>query len=230
MKSWSIAVVISALAVVLVGCSSPTPTTPTDSDSTSNQERYPVYDSLEQLAQQTSVAIEGTVTEIQVELVEAGDGPTLPPMTFTSSPTDSPSDVPTDSPSASPSASPSQNAGPTGLASASSTPVPTRAVYTIYTLRIDNCYKGCQSFGGSLQFRDLGGSVDGVSYNTPNSVKLEQDSAYVLFLRPDQTGSLVVVNPSQSVYLSPAEHGAFPSLNQANEFKLTPDQLRKLFG
>ena len=222
MKGSSIALTIGCLAIGLVGCSSPSTVTPTVDPSASGQATYAVYGSLEELAQQTTVAFEGTVIDIQVELVLTDGGPPVPEPTYTPSPTDSPSDGPSDSPTGS--------AGPTGLASASSTPVPERAVYTIYTMRIDNCLKGCQGYGGSLQLTDLGGHINGISYNTPYSLDLERDKAYILFLKVDSSGTLVLVNPSQSAYSSPAEQGAFQSLYDENQLKLTPDALRKLFS
>ena len=102
-------------------------------------------------------------------------------------------------------------------------------VYTVYTLAVDNCYKGCGGVGDSIEFRQIGGLFDGVQYTASPRADVQLDHKYVLFLStyPDTIAGLL--NPPQSVYIGDDGPTNGQSLDPQNPWTASPDDLVRLF-
>ena len=101
---------------------------------------------------------------------------------------------------------------------------PKMAVYTVYTIKVSDCYKGCDGVEDTVKMKVQGGTFDGVDYVLEDAPQFKENKKYILFLAvyPDIPASLL--NPTQSAF---DENG--DGVNPKNPYKLPPGQVKKLF-
>jgi len=189
-----------ALLLCLAGCSEPASTEVVYGAS------YPDYASMQDLAANASVVVRAT---LQASVVEEGDNSAAP------QPTDAPTGVLT--------VAPISDASPEAAPSDTST---ISMVYTVFTFRINECFKGCDSKTGSISVAQLGGQLDGVTYVFRSAVDFAENQSYVLFLSKVDNQPAELLNPQQGAYLGDSTGSA---LNPDNPWKMTPNQLSQLF-
>ncbi|GAA3820670.1 hypothetical protein GCM10022226_46280 [Sphaerisporangium flaviroseum] len=99
-------------------------------------------------------------------------------------------------------------------------------VTTVYPVEVVKVFKGSAKPGENIQVKELGGTVNGVTYKEPGSRPLEKGKTYVLFLEtyPDSPASLL--NPEQGKYPIDAAGNLAPLAE--NPVKLTRPDLDNL--
>ncbi|MEU8423540.1 hypothetical protein AB0C15_21960 [Micromonospora sp. NPDC048835] len=99
-------------------------------------------------------------------------------------------------------------------------------VVTVRTVTVSRVFKGDVKPGDTVQVKQLGGKLDGVTYTEEHGVPLLDNGQYTLFLEtyPDQPASLL--NPVQGQYLVDADNSlhALPG----NEIAVSVNQLDRL--
>ena len=75
-----------------------------------------------------------------------------------------------------------------------------RIPYTIYTVEIEQVYKGNVLAGESLEVKQVGGIADNIHYTEEDAADIEIGSTYIMFLvtYPDSPASLI--NPIEGIY------------------------------
>ncbi|MEW1587892.1 hypothetical protein AB0283_20930 [Micromonospora vinacea] len=99
-------------------------------------------------------------------------------------------------------------------------------VVTVRTVTVSRVFKGDVKPGDVVQVKQLGGTLDGVTYTEEHGVPLLDGGQYTLFLEtyPDQPASLL--NPVQGQYLVDAGNGLHPL--PGNEIATSVNQLDRL--
>ena len=105
-------------------------------------------------------------------------------------------------------------------------------VYTVYTMKVEDCYKGCATAGDTVEVKlSGGGTLGGVEY-VSDDPKLQANQAYVLFLEtyPELTEMPAsLLNPTQAVFDSKADaRGEYPGVHPDNDLRLSSAQLEEL--
>jgi hypothetical protein len=79
-------------------------------------------------------------------------------------------------------------------------PAPEPLVQTVRSVEISKVYKGNVRAGQTIEVKEMGGIVDGITYKIADSTPLSTDNSYTLFLEtyPDSPASLL--NPDQGKY------------------------------
>jgi len=159
---------------------------------------YPSYNDLRELAAGANLIVEGTVTGTPRILKQAADAP---------SGTD-----------------PQLN--PQAGAPAGAQPAPEPMISTVHTFQISKVFKGKATTGQSIEVKEIGGVLDGVTYKNADATPLAAGTKYTLFLQtyPDSPASLL--NPQQGKY--PVDAAGNLSALPGNPVQVARADLEKL--
>jgi hypothetical protein len=163
---------------------------------------YPFYRSQKDMFAKAALVIEGKVTD---QARTESMTPTAP-------------DDPTD---------PRQNpqAGAPAAAAAAA-PAEEPMVITVRTVEVVRVFKGAVRVGDTIEVKELGGRLNGVTYREEEATPLQQEKTYALFLEtyPDAPASLL--SSRQGKYLAGASDGY--SAMPGNQITVTRKELEKL--
>jgi hypothetical protein len=98
------------------------------------------------------------------------------------------------------------------------------SVYTVYTIRVIDCYKGCDDVQETVEVKEWGGDFNGVTYEFADAVRFQKNKTYIMFLAVYPDSPSMLLNPMQAAY---AENG--DSINPENTYKFPSRQVGKLF-
>jgi len=116
------------------------------------------------------------------------------------------------------------------VANPGGTAKPDPVVYTIYTFKISDCYKGCDTPGTTVDVKQLGGVLENVTYSA-SEVPFKVNKKYILFLATFDSSPAELLNPVEAAYAGdPDSSGAYGSADPGSTWKIAPGQLKKLFG
>ena len=105
------------------------------------------------------------------------------------------------------------------------------SVYTVYTISVTDVYKGAVPASKTIEVKDLGGTLNGVTYVSEDSVNFKPNKKYILFLETYPQSPAMLLNPVQASFSGDTDaQGNYPGTNPKNTLKLPPGQLKKLFG
>ncbi|GLX01474.1 hypothetical protein Misp02_55600 [Microtetraspora sp. NBRC 16547] len=161
---------------------------------------YPAYDSAGNLFTKADVVVEATVSGNPVRVQE------LKP------------DTTSDDPKLNPAAG-----APAGQA-APADPV----VITVYQAEVKKVFKGSAQPGQMIEIQQLGGQLNGVTYQEAEAHPLKQNTGYVLFLETYPDAPAALLNPLQGQY--PLDAAGNPSKLPENPVALTADDLKRISG
>ncbi|MET8868177.1 hypothetical protein ABZW11_35045 [Nonomuraea sp. NPDC004580] len=99
-------------------------------------------------------------------------------------------------------------------------------VITVYTAQVLQVHKGEAKVGQSIEVKELGGVLDGVTYKEESTTALQPDTGYVLFLETYPDSPAALLNPVQAKY--PLDAAKNPAPLPENTIKLTRSDLEKL--
>ncbi|MEU6795730.1 hypothetical protein ABZ907_28905 [Nonomuraea wenchangensis] len=161
---------------------------------------YPVYQTADELYQRATLVVEAHLGDT-ARVVQ-----------------DRPRPVP---PGADPRSDPRAGA-PQGAAEPPQEPI----VTTVHQARVVKVFKGTAKPGDVIEVKELGGTVDGVTYEEAEGRPLERNRKYVLFLEtyPDSPASLL--SPEQGKY--PVDAAGEPAPLTGNPIRLTRPDLERL--
>ena len=72
--------------------------------------------------------------------------------------------------------------------------------YTIYTIEINQVYKGDVTVGNTIEMKQPGGVIDHVRCTAPDEAQIEIGSTYILFLETYSNSPASLINPIQGIY------------------------------
>ncbi|MGI5486254.1 hypothetical protein [Microtetraspora malaysiensis] len=161
---------------------------------------YPAYDSANNLFQKADVVIEATMSAAPARVQE------LKP------------DTTSDDPKLNPAA------GAPAEQAAAADPV----VISVYRAEVKKVYKGAVQPGQTIEIQQLGGQLDGITYQEAEAYPLKQETGYVLFLQTYPDAPAALLNPVQGQY--PLDAAGKPSKLPENLVALTADDLKRISG
>ncbi|MDR8412836.1 hypothetical protein MTP10_29410 [Nonomuraea sp. 3-1Str] len=163
---------------------------------------YPAYDSADALFAGSKLVIEGRLTGLKRVMTEV-----------------EPEDDATET---DPQLNPNAGATPDGATPPAGPPT----VMTVSSVEILRVHKGLARVGQVIQVKELGGTLDGVTYEEADTTPLRSGVTYMLFLEtyPDSPASLL--NPEQAKYVvtSAGTYSAMPE----NSIKLDDTDVQRL--
>jgi len=103
-------------------------------------------------------------------------------------------------------------------------------IYTVYTIKISNSYKGNVKPGDTIEVKQIGGETETIVYTVEGSVKLASNEKYVMFLSTCENTPPSFLNSTQSSYFitDSTIKKEFVSTNLDNELILTNQDLIKI--
>jgi len=78
--------------------------------------------------------------------------------------------------------------------------VSTSFPYTIYTVEINQVYKGDVTVGNTIEMKQPGGVMDHVRYAAEDEAQIEIGSTYILFLETYASSPASLINPIEGIY------------------------------
>ncbi|MEZ0073767.1 hypothetical protein [Planotetraspora sp. GP83] len=162
---------------------------------------YPAYDSADNLFNTADLIVEATVSTQPVSVQE------LKP------------DTAGDDPKLNPAA---------GAPTAEVAQPPDPVVISVYKASVTKVYKGAAQVGQSIDIQQLGGKLNGITYQEEEAHALQQNQGYVLFLQTYPDAPAALLNPLQGQY--PLNAKGEPAQLQENPVALTSDDLNRLSG
>ncbi|MCT9931793.1 hypothetical protein N5079_16395 [Planotetraspora sp. A-T 1434] len=105
---------------------------------------------------------------------------------------------------------------------------PDPVVISIYKASVTKVYKGAAQVGQSIDVQQLGGTLNGITYQEEEEHALQQNQGYVLFLQTYPDAPAALLNPLQGQY--PLNATGEPVKLQENPVPLTSDDLKRLSG
>jgi len=103
-------------------------------------------------------------------------------------------------------------------------------VYTVYSVKITEVYKGKYSIGDEMEISQLGGKTKSkeVIYTNSIDLKISDKDEYVFFLNEIQGFPAEIMTPIQGCYKYVADKNEFKSVDKNNTFNLRIDDLSKI--
>jgi hypothetical protein len=102
-------------------------------------------------------------------------------------------------------------------------------IYTVYTIKVNDVYKGINSIGDTIQIKQLGGETEERIQISEASLELGKTSDYVFFLQSYDGLPASILNQSQSTYLYNAKTRSLSdhlvSVGKDNDLSLTYENL-----
>lgn len=74
-------------------------------------------------------------------------------------------------------------------------------IYTIYTIAVEETFKGNYKPGDKLEFKELGGQIGDITFVSEDAVSISSDHQYVFFLATYADSPASLLNPVQSLYI-----------------------------
>lgn len=88
---------------------------------------------------------------------------------------------------------------------------PGASVITVRKVKVTEVYKGSVAAGDTIEVKQLGGELEGVTYVEPGQVTLERNTDYVLFLKTSAGSPASLVNLNQASYRIADDGGLIPA-------------------
>ncbi|MCJ7843424.1 hypothetical protein MUB24_21615 [Lederbergia sp. NSJ-179] len=107
-------------------------------------------------------------------------------------------------------------------------------IYTVYSVKIADVYKGNYHVGDTIEVKQLGGKIGNTSVITDEKVDIKNERDYIFFLETYENVPASLLNPIQSLYLyeSVAEKSIdkakITSAHQDNQLILNMEYLQKI--
>ncbi|MCL5289601.1 MAG: hypothetical protein M1489_00965 [Firmicutes bacterium] len=107
-----------------------------------------------------------------------------------------------------------------------------KMVYTVYTVKVSDSYKGTVKPGEIVEVKQLGGEDETTVYISEDSVKFPKNKKYLMFLSTYENVPASLLNPIQGSYSYEEEtlinKGKLQSVNTKNDLTLTIEDLEKI--
>lgn len=111
-------------------------------------------------------------------------------------------------------------------------------IYTIYTIQVDESFKGNYKPGDKLEFKELGGQIGDTTFVSEDRIDISSANDYVFFLATYDDAPASLLNPIQSLYIYDsadmegeaklAEQTVLKSANPENDLTLSVDHLLEM--
>jgi hypothetical protein len=109
-------------------------------------------------------------------------------------------------------------------------------VYTVYTVKVSNSYKGSVQPGNTIEIKQLGGESNNKTYILEDGIKFVANKKYVMFLETYKNSPASLLNSIQSCYIHEdsskektlINDSTFLSANEKNELTLSSKHLDKI--
>lgn len=101
-------------------------------------------------------------------------------------------------------------------------------VYTVYTIKVSDSYKGNVKPGEIIEFKQIGGEGKNKVYVVEDNVKFDKNKKYVLFLSTYENTYPSLLNPIQSAYYAITDSTVekeLVSINAKNDLTFTIEDL-----
>lgn len=89
-------------------------------------------------------------------------------------------------------------------------------IYTVYTLKVNESFKGKYQEGDKIEVKEFGGQLGDTNYLNKESVGMGQSEDYVMFLETYEDTPASLLNPVQSLYLFKENGGDTASKESSN--------------
>lgn len=114
-------------------------------------------------------------------------------------------------------------------------------IYTVYTIEIEEAFKGNYKPGDKLDFKELGGQIGDLTLVAENSADISSENEYIFFLATYVNTPASLLNSIQSLYLyepadnsgantKVAEKATITSVNSENDLTLNLNDLKKIYN
>ncbi|SNS83000.1 hypothetical protein SAMN05446037_10235 [Anaerovirgula multivorans] len=172
---------------------------------------YPYYPSIDALAERATTVIEGTIVDSRVEEIDDRTKVDLGVEGEIDDRMNPSKDTP-----------------------------PSIRVYTVYTVKVSNTYKGDVKPGETIEVKQIGGESKTMVYKVENeedNVKFVEGKKYVMFLSTYENSPATLLNPIQACYSyeedtvktkSTVENEQLISVNEKNDLTLTIEDLERI--
>lgn len=105
-------------------------------------------------------------------------------------------------------------------------------ICTVFTLKVDNVYKGNHGVGDYIEIKQLGGETDDVIYSTDAQLDLGYSNNYVFFLESYDNLPADILNPIQGAYIfnnkARGVSDSLVSVSSDNDLELTYSDLNDI--